>query len=69
MLNEDTFRYTRLCFEKDRLVGALTLGRTDHVGVLRGLIQARISLGPWKDRLKDDPNKIVDAYIARTQTI
>jgi NAD(P)H-nitrite reductase large subunit len=68
-LNEDTFRYTRLCFEQDRLVGALTLGRTEHVGVFRGLIQARISLGPWKEKLIEDPNRIVEAYIARTQVI
>ena len=69
MLNEDSFRYTRLCFEQDRLVGALTLGRTNHVGVFRGLIQARISLGPWKEKLIEDPNRIVEAYIARIQVI
>lgn len=68
-VNEKTFRYTSLSFEGDRLVGALTLGRTDHVGVLRGLIQTRISLGPWKDRLIEDPNKIVEAYIDRTRVI
>ena len=68
-LNEDSFRYTRLAFEGDRLVGALTLGRTDHVGVLRGLIQTRVSLGPWKDKLLADPSKIVEAYIDRTRVI
>jgi len=68
-LNADSFRYTRLAFEGDRLVGALTLGRTDHVGVLRGLIQTRVSLGPWKDRLIRDPDKIVEAYIDRTRVI
>ena len=66
-LNEDSFRYTRLTFEDDRLIGALTLGRTDHVGVLRGLIQTRIALGPWKEKLMADPNKIVEAYIDRTR--
>jgi NAD(P)H-nitrite reductase large subunit len=68
-VNEASFRYTSLSFDGDRLVGALTLGRTDHVGVLRGLIQTRVSLGPWKDRLIEDPNKIVEAYIDRTRVI
>ena len=68
-LNEQAFRYTRLAFEEDRLVGALTLGRTEHVGVLRGLIQSRISLGPWKEKLMQDPNRIVEAYIERTRVI
>ncbi len=57
-------KYMRLEFLDDRLVGALTLGRTDFVGVLRGLIQGRIALGPWKDKLTDDPHRIMEAYLA-----
>ena len=63
------FRYTRLEFDGDRIVGALALGRTDHVGVLRGLIQTEIPLGPWKQKLMADPNRIVEAYIDRTQGV
>ena len=67
-LDADTYRYMRLEFDDgDHLVGALSLGRTDHIGVLRGLIQTRIGLGPWKDKLMQDPNRIVEAYVARTQ--
>ena len=66
-LDEDTFRYTRLNFDGDVLVGALTLGRTDDVGVLRGLIQTRTHLGPWKEKLKENPNRITEAYIACNQ--
>ncbi len=62
-----SYRYTRLSFSGDRLVGALSLGRTDNIGVLRGLIETRVSLGEWKERLKRDPNKITEAYIACSQ--
>jgi len=66
-VDADNFRYTRLEFDGDRIVGALALGRTDHVGVLRGLIQSAVRLGPWKEKLMADPNRLVEAYIDRTQ--
>ncbi|HEX9771454.1 MAG TPA: FAD-dependent oxidoreductase [Kiloniellales bacterium] len=67
-LDAERYRYMRLEFDAgDHLVGALSLGRTDHIGILRGLIQTRISLGPWKEKLVHDPNRIVEAYVARTQ--
>ncbi len=52
----------------DRLVGAITLGRTDWVGMLRGLIQTRVPLGPWKAKLMADPQRIAEAYLARVGT-
>lgn len=63
-LDRDHFKYLRLNFKDDVLVGALSLGRTDHMGVLRGLIQNRTPLGPWKARLMDDPHRIMEAYVA-----
>ncbi len=65
-LDAEACKYMRLEFAEDRLVGALTLGRTDFVGVLRGLIHGRIPLGPWKDKLADDPHRIMEAYLAST---
>ncbi|MFK7866408.1 MAG: NAD(P)/FAD-dependent oxidoreductase [Alphaproteobacteria bacterium] len=62
-LDADQFRYTRLEFQDDVLIGAQTLGRTDHIGVIRGLIQNRIPLGEWKDKLIEDPNLIMNAYV------
>jgi NAD(P)H-nitrite reductase large subunit len=59
------FRYIRLAFDGDRVIGALTLGRTEHVGVLRGLIQTPVHLGEWKDKLMEDPNLIMEAYLAK----
>lgn len=67
VVDNDTFRYLRLEFDGDRLVGALSLGRTDQIGCIRGLIQADKPLGKWKERLMQDPNRIADAYVARSQ--
>ena len=69
MIDHDRHRYIKLAFHGDHLAGALSLGRTDHVGVLRGLIQTRVNLGPWKDRLKKDPGLIAEAYVACTQGV
>jgi NADPH-dependent 2,4-dienoyl-CoA reductase/sulfur reductase-like enzyme len=60
-------RYLRLEFEEDRIVGALALGLTQHVGVLRGLIQTRVRLGSWMRKLRDDPNMVMNAYLECTQ--
>jgi NADPH-dependent 2,4-dienoyl-CoA reductase/sulfur reductase-like enzyme len=65
----DRYRYLNLQFEDDTLVGATSLGLTQHVGVLRGLIQSRIRLGAWKHRLREDPTRIMEAYLANTQAI
>ena len=67
LLDADGYRYIKLQFEDDRLVGAITLGHREHVGVLRGLIQSRVRLGPWKARLQRDPNRIMEAWLASTQ--
>jgi len=66
-LDEAEYRYIKLQFKGDRLVGAIALGVTDHVGVLRGLIQSRVRLGVWKDRLMKDPTRIMEAYLGCTQ--
>jgi len=66
-LDADGYRYIRLQFEEDRLVGAITLGMTEHVGVLRGLIQSRLALGQWKNTLMQDPTRIMEAYLGATQ--
>ncbi len=60
-------RYLRLEFQDDLLVGALAIGLTQHVGVLRGLIQTRVKLGNWKKSLLNDPSLIMNAYLARVQ--
>lgn len=63
----DRFRYLKLAFKDDLLVGALALGLTQHVGVIRGLMQSKVRLGHWKERLMRDPARVMEAYLARTQ--
>ncbi len=67
LVDEENFRYMHLEFKDDILVGATSLGLTQHVGVIRGLIQGKIRLGEWKDLLLKDPTRIMEAYLARTQ--
>lgn len=64
-VDADAFKYINLQFAGDHLVGAISLGRTDWVGVIRGLIQTQIPLGPWKQKLMADPHRIAEAYVAR----
>ncbi len=69
LYNPDEFQYINLQFDGDYLVGASSVGKTRHLGVLRGLIESRIHLGDWKDRLMQDPTVIMEAYIACTQEL
>lgn len=69
LLNRDRFRYLNLQFQDDILVGATSLGLTQHVGVLRGLIQTKTRLGEWKNKLLEDPTRIMEAYLASTQAV
>ncbi len=65
LLDEAEYRYLRLVFSGDQLVGANSIGHTEHIGVLRGLIQGRVRLGEWKARLLANPLQISEAYLAR----
>ena len=69
LYNPDEFQYINLQFDGDLLVGASSVGKTQHIGVLRGLIESKIRLGDWKERLLQDPTAIMEAYMARTQEI
>ena len=67
LMDADNFRYLRLEFKDDVLIGATSLGLTQHVGVLRGLIQSKVNLGEWKEKLMRDPTRIMEAYLATAQ--
>ena len=69
LVDADRYRYISLQFQDDVLVGAQALGLTNHVGVLRGLIQTKLKLGKWKDHLLQDPTRIMEAYLGATQSI
>jgi NAD(P)H-nitrite reductase large subunit len=68
MVNDESFNYLRLEFLDDVLIGATSLGLTDHVGVMRGLIQGKIKLCEWKDILLKDPTRLMEAYLACAQS-
>jgi NAD(P)H-nitrite reductase large subunit len=59
--------YLSLQFQGDILIGATSIGWTEHVGALRGLVQTRASLEVWKARLLADPTQFMVAYLATAQ--
>ena len=69
LVDAERYRYISLQFQEDVLVGAQALGLTNHVGVLRGLIQTKLKLGKWKEHLLADPTRIMEAYLGATQSI
>lgn len=66
-MDRERFRYLRLEFRDDRLIGATSLGHTEHAGVIRGLIQGRVRLGEWREKLLANPSRLMEAYLARAQ--
>ena len=60
-------RHLSLQFSADRLVGCNSIGWTEHVGAMRGLVEGQIRLGAWKQRLLDDPTQLMPAYLATAQ--
>ncbi len=60
-------RHLSLQFDGDRLIGCNSIGWTEHVGVMRGLVEGQVPLGDWKDRLLADPTLLMQAYLARAQ--
>ncbi|WP_079433893.1 NAD(P)/FAD-dependent oxidoreductase [Zoogloea sp. LCSB751] len=66
-VDEAAYRYLSLQFKEDVLIGATSIGMTQHVGALRGLIQGKLKLGPWKDVLLQAPQRFFEAYLAATQ--
>jgi NAD(P)H-nitrite reductase large subunit len=57
-----------LQFSGDQLVGCNSVGWTEHVGVMRGLVEGQVKLSAeWKQRLLDDPTLLMEAYLANAQ--
>ena len=67
LADEDRFKYIKLAFKDDMLVGGLSLGLPAHPGVMRGLMQSKVRLGEWKAVLMKDPTRLMEAYLACTQ--
>jgi NAD(P)H-nitrite reductase large subunit len=60
-------RHLSLQFKDDVLVGCNSVGWTGHVGVMRGLVEGQIKLGDWANTLKQDPPRLMEAYLAAAQ--
>lgn len=60
-------RHLSLQFKDDLMVGCNSVGWTEHVGVMRGLVEGQVRLGEWKDKLKHDPTLLMEAYLACAQ--
>jgi NAD(P)H-nitrite reductase large subunit len=73
-LRKDRPAYRKLLFRGDRLTGAIILGpsadiwTTNDVGMLKGLVQTGVPLGPWKAHLEKNPFDIKPAFIASRTT-
>ena len=57
-------------FEDDRMVGGALVGPTaavsslNDVGMLKGLIQTGVELGPWKTYLEENPLDLRRVFVA-----
>jgi len=67
LTDEAQHQHLSLQFAGDRLVGCNAVGWTEHVGVMRGLVEGQIALGEWKDALLKDPTQLSHAYLACAQ--
>jgi NAD(P)H-nitrite reductase large subunit len=73
-LRADRHAYRKLCWQGDRLTGAIVIGRaedvwtTNDVGMLKGLVQTGARLGPWKEHLRRNPFDVKTAFIATRTT-
>ena len=68
LTDEAGWKHLSLQFDGDRLVGCNSIGWTDHVGVMRGLVEGRVRLGEWKERLLREPTRLMEAYLACAQS-
>jgi NAD(P)H-nitrite reductase large subunit len=61
------YKLLSMQFKDDVMVGCNSIGWTDHIGALRGLVEGKVKLGEWKARLQADPTQLMAAYLATAQ--
>jgi len=64
MVDKPNYRYLRLEFQENCLIGAQSVGFSEHIGMVRGLIQSKTKLGKWKQILMNSPYRISEAYVS-----
>ncbi len=65
--DDAAYKLLSMQFQGDVMVGCNSIGWTDHVGALRGLVEGKVQLGEWKAKLQKDPTQLMAAYIATAQ--
>lgn len=64
LTDSKNFKHISLQFKDNLLVGSNTVGWTDNVGALRGLVEGKLRLGEWKEKLMQDPTLFSLAFTA-----
>jgi NAD(P)H-nitrite reductase large subunit len=70
IVNPDAYIYRKLMWHGDEITGAMFVGRapdvgmTTDIGMVKGIMQTRTRLGPWKEFLRQNPFDIRRAYVA-----
>ncbi|MEN9844146.1 MAG: NADH-dependent phenylglyoxylate dehydrogenase subunit epsilon [Pseudomonadota bacterium] len=67
LVDEANNRALSLKFDGDVMIGCNSVGWTEHIGVMRGLVEGRVRLVEWKDKLLADPTQLMHAYLACAQ--
>ncbi len=68
--NPDHYIYRKLLWRDEQLIGAVFTGRAPDVGMLtdlgmvKGLMQTQMPMGPWKKHLQDNPFDVRRAFVA-----
>jgi hypothetical protein len=69
LTDKATGRHLSLQFSATNvMVGCNAVGWTEHMGVMRGLVEGQVKLSDdWKQRLMHDPTLLMEAYLASAQ--
>ena len=67
LTDEANGKLLSLQFDHEKLVGCNSIGWTEHVGVMRGLVEGEVKLGEWREKLMADPTQLMSAYLACAQ--
>ncbi|NDY91742.1 NAD(P)/FAD-dependent oxidoreductase [Ideonella livida] len=67
LIDEAEGKLLSLQFDHEKLVGCNSVGWIQHVGVMRGLVEGEVKLGPWREKLIADPTLLMEAYLACAQ--
>jgi NAD(P)H-nitrite reductase large subunit len=67
LTDKATGRHISLQFKDGVMIGCNSIGYTEHVGAMRGLVEGAVKLGDWQDKLLQDPTQLMAAYLATAQ--